>query len=407
MRRATWCAQGEVEMAAETAEQFAALEAQAQILIPVFTGAGHDLVAPAIIQPANVFLDAIGEQLRARTYVFTDQDGAELCLRPDLTVPTCRLHLARNPLKPETPAKYCYNGPAFRYQSQNADALHPREFRQAGIERIGDEAREVAEAQTIALIVRALETAGLKSWSIHLGDLGLLRAILAGGSVPPRWQKRLAEAFWRPDAFRSELKRLTTAPAASARALEFNFKSATLSGDNFFFLQNEVVTFLEKNNLEITGTRTVNEVAERLAGIAEDANAKPLDVMTAKLIENYVAVAGPARAASERIALLLKGANANARFALDAFNRRLDLIAKAGIDLNRVTFSADFGRNLAYYTGLVFEVRAEGLGPDSPVAGGGRYDGLMRLAGAPIDIPAVGAAIHTERLLSVLMGAGM
>lgn len=394
-------------MSAETAQQFVALEAQAQILMPVFMAAGHDLVAPAIIQPANVFLDAVGEQLRARTYVFTDQDGAELCLRPDLTVPVCRLHLARQPVKPETPAKYCYNGPAFRYQPQNADGMHPREFRQAGIECIGDNAREAAEAETVVLIVRALEKAGLKSWSIHLGDLGLLSAILAGAGVAPRWQKRLAGSFGRPDVFHAELKRLATAPGASARALGFSFKSAALGGENLSSLQNELVTFLDSNHLEITGTRTVHEVAERLAEIAEDAAAKPLDAMTAKLIENYAAVSGPARTASERIALLLKGANANAQPALRAFDRRLDLIADAGIDLDRVRFSAVFGRNLAYYTGLVFEVRAEGLGPGSPVAGGGRYDGLMKLAGAATDIPAVGAAIHTERLLAVLMGAAL
>ncbi len=124
-------------MAAETAQKFAALEAQAQVLMSVFAKAGHEAVAPAVIQPADVFLDVIGEALRARTYVFTDPDGAELCLRPDLTVPTCRLHIARH-ADPATAAKYCYNGSAFRFQPQGADAAHPREFRQAGIERFGD-----------------------------------------------------------------------------------------------------------------------------------------------------------------------------------------------------------------------------------------------------------------------------
>ena len=85
------------EMAAETAKQFEALEATSQTVMSVFTKAGFEAVAPAIIQPAGVFLDVIGETLRARTYVFTDPDGDELCMRPDLTVPTCRLHLERHP----------------------------------------------------------------------------------------------------------------------------------------------------------------------------------------------------------------------------------------------------------------------------------------------------------------------
>jgi len=44
------------------------------------------------------------------------------------------------------------------------------------------------------------------------------------------------------------------------------------------------------------------------------------------------------------------------------------------------------------------------LGKGSPIAGGGRYDGLLKAVGAPEQVPAVGSAIHTERLLSVVNG---
>jgi ATP phosphoribosyltransferase regulatory subunit len=100
----------------------------------------------------------------------------------------------------------------------------------------------------------------------------------------------------------------------------------------------------------------------------------------------------------------LNGPGRNGAGALEAYDRRLALLANAGIDLNRVTFSAEFGRTLAYYSGLVFQVYAKGLGTESPLAGGGRYDGLMRAAGASVDVPAVGGAIHTERLLGAVRG---
>src|SRR6185437_1464601 len=163
-------------MAAETTRDFEALEAQAQTLMSVFLKTGYDAVAPAVIQPADVFLDVIGASLRARTYVFTDPDGAELCLRPDLTVPTCRLHLARH-ADGATPARYCYSGSAFRYQPDTADAAHPREFRQAGIER----------------------------FTLRIGDLGLFNALLDALSMPERWRRRLKHHFWRREAFRDEL----------------------------------------------------------------------------------------------------------------------------------------------------------------------------------------------------------
>ena len=392
-------------MAAESTQQFAALEAQAQILMTVFTKAGHESVAPAIIQPANVFLDVIGESLRARTYVFTDPDGAELCLRPDLTVPACRLHIARN-ANPATPAKYCYNGPAFRFQPQGADEVHPREFRQAGVERFGDSQPERAEAETIALIVKALEAAGLKTWTLQIGDLGLFRAVLNAVQMPERWQKRLSEAFWRPDAFRSELQRLTTAPGATAKAMPAELMQV-LVADDVAQTANAIQLYLDAKGIEVIGTRTVEEMAEHLLDVAADISATPLDAKSAGLIESYVRVKGDALSAGQTIGKLLAGTKGGTGAALDAYDRRLALLANAGIPLDRVQFSAEFGRNLEYYTGLVFEVLTPGLDAASAVAGGGRYDALMRAAGSGVDVPAVGGAIHTERLLSVLKGGSV
>ena len=85
--------------------------------------------------------------------------------------------------------------------------------------------------------------------------------------------------------------------------------------------------------------------------------------------------------------------------------RRLELLQAEGIDIEEATFSAEFGRNLEYYTGFVFEIIAPELGERSPIAGGGRYDGLLADVGAPCAVPAVGSCIHTERLLALLHGS--
>lgn len=389
-------------MAAETALDFEALERQAQTLMAAFTKAGHEAVAPAIIQPADVFLDAIGEALRARTYVFTDPDGAELCLRPDLTLPTCRLHLSRH-ADPATKARYCYNGPAFRFQPQGATETHPREFRQAGIERFGDTERENAEAATILLIVKAIEAAGLKDWTMRIGDHGLFRAVLAAADVPERWQQRLSEAFWRPNEFHGEVKRLATSPGEIAgklpKALIESLKAANREAS-----EAAVAAYLDAQGIELIGTRTLGEMTQHMMDVAADAKSAPLPVAAAKVIESYVAISGDAVTSGQRITDLLKGAKHSAGAALDVYDRRLAQLANAGIDLKRVTFDAEFGRNLEYYTGLVFEISAPGLDKDSAIAGGGRYDNLLRSAGAAVDVAAVGAAIHTERLLQAVKG---
>ncbi|MBN1247367.1 MAG: histidine--tRNA ligase [Anaerolineae bacterium] len=58
-------------------------------------------------------------------------------------------------------------------------------------------------------------------------------------------------------------------------------------------------------------------------------------------------------------------------------------------------------RGLDYYTKTVFEVWAEGIGAQSAVCGGGRYDGLAKLLEGP-DTPAVGFAAGMERIVLVM-----
>ena len=49
----------------------------------------------------------------------------------------------------------------------------------------------------------------------------------------------------------------------------------------------------------------------------------------------------------------------------------------------------------------MFQIEAAGL--DEAIAGGGRYDGLLVLSRrAAATVPAIGSAIHTERLLAAV-----
>jgi histidyl-tRNA synthetase len=63
-------------------------------------------------------------------------------------------------------------------------------------------------------------------------------------------------------------------------------------------------------------------------------------------------------------------------------------------------------RGIDYYTGVVFELEAEGLGAQSALAAGGRYDGLAELVGSKQSVPAVGYAAGFERLLLALQLSG-
>jgi histidyl-tRNA synthetase len=57
-------------------------------------------------------------------------------------------------------------------------------------------------------------------------------------------------------------------------------------------------------------------------------------------------------------------------------------------------------RGLDYYTRTAFEIQTTLLGAQSAIAGGGRYDGLVKALGGP-DIPAIGFAIGVDRLAEI------
>lgn len=63
-------------------------------------------------------------------------------------------------------------------------------------------------------------------------------------------------------------------------------------------------------------------------------------------------------------------------------------------------------RGLDYYTRTAFEVTTTALGAQNAVAGGGRYDGLVKALGGP-DIPGVGFAVGMERLLEIIPPLGL
>lgn len=386
-------------MAAESARKFEALEAQAATLLDVFRKGGYEQVAPSIIQPADVLLDQIGEAIRGRTYVFSDLSGAELCLRPDLTVPVSRLYLERHP-RADVEARYCYNGPAFRYQPKDASGTHPREFRQAGIECFGVADHDTADAEVVLLVAEAVQKAGLRQYRFRFGDIALFYALLDALALPERWRLKLRHYFWRPPAFHALLSRLAKGETPNGDGLVAAL-AATLAADDPASAEELVANYLESNGLPLSGNRTLGEITERLLDHVADLRAEPLPREVATVIDYYLAVEASPREALDRIAMIGQGAGIDLGPALYLLSRRFDLLQQGGINVDAASFATEFGRDLEYYSGLVFQVE---IGGDkaSPIAGGGRYDGLLSSVGSPVEVSAVGSAIHTERLLAAV-----
>ena len=93
---------------------------RADALVASYERAGYARVEPAILQPAEPFLDLSGEDIRRRMFLVNDPvGGEELCLRPDLTIPVARDYLAAPAAG--RPAKFCYLGAVFRHREDGPE----------------------------------------------------------------------------------------------------------------------------------------------------------------------------------------------------------------------------------------------------------------------------------------------
>jgi ATP phosphoribosyltransferase regulatory subunit len=378
-------------MTGKSSTEREALARQNAAIMAVFERAGFEHIAPDIIQPADIFLERSGEDIRARTFVFNDPSGQELCLRPDLTVPACRYHLT-HATKPEAETRYCYLGTAFRFPDE---LLSPQEFNQAGIEWYGGDNAIESEARIIKLTISALEAAGLSKLKVTLGDLGLFNALLDDMPMPDRWRRRLRHQFWRPQAFRT-LMDLFAKPSTARRTSI----SENVDAMNHHNALEATANLLAQKQLSLVTDRSITDIASRLAEKHADRSEQPLAPAMLQKIESYLAIEG---SVTDVVTALSKlGGTKAFDQTLTHFTKRTEALEEQGLNPRRFHFNANFGRDLEYYTGLVFQVEVEARNAPLAVAGGGRYDGLLHDLGAKSHIPAVGCAIHTERVKAVM-----
>jgi ATP phosphoribosyltransferase regulatory subunit len=371
------------------AEAIDALNKQARAILGLFASRRYIREEPSILQPADIFLDRSGEEIRRRTFTFADPGGRELCLRPDLTIPICK-HAVESGTK--LPARICYNGLAFRHRP--SEPHRTAQFFQAGAELLGVEDRAVGEREILALAVEALRAAGLENFTVKVGDLGLFGALVDALDVPPQWRARLKRHFWRVGYFEALLSRLTMGASSDQQRL-----LGSLGGLSEAESRAAIEGLMDMVADAPQGARTREEIVERLMEQAADAAALKLDSRVADVITRLLAVSGTAENALGQIAKLTRDAGIALDAPLAAMEARLTALRELGLAPSQVGFAARFGRNMEYYTGFVFELWSRDAEGAVEVAGGGRYDHLLELLGGK-PTTAIGCAIRTERLLA-------
>jgi ATP phosphoribosyltransferase regulatory subunit len=358
----------------------------ADTLLQSFAEAGYERAEPAILQPAEPFLDLSGEDIRKSLYLTTDGSGEELCLRPDLTIPVARDYLAST--RAGQPAGFSYLGPVFRYRPGR-----PSEFLQAGIESFGRQDRAAADAEMLALALKATSAAGADV-EIRTGDVALFIALIDALELYPVWRRRLIKDFNRKITLEQDLERLTVASATTRN--EYEGVLAALAGSDRKAALALVTDLMSIAGTTAVGGRTVAEIADRfLEQSTLKGGALPRNALN--LLKRFLGISGTPAEAIAALRSLAADASLDIAAAIDQLEARIGFMAQHGIDLSKVRFATAFGRGLDYYTGFEFELHRKGNGVE-PLVAGGRYDGLLSQLGAAAPIPAVGFSIWVEAL---------
>ena len=366
-----------------------ARDKRAEALVASFERAGYTRVAPAILQPAEPFLDLSGEDIRKRMFLTSDPHGRELCLRPDLTIPVSRDYLA-SPTAGKAHG-FCYLGQVFRHRQNESG-----EFLQAGIESFGRPDIAAADAEMLALGLDTTAHYGLATPDVRIGDVGLFAALIAALDLAPAWKRRLIKDFNHKTSLAQDLERLTIS-ATHARP-EYQGVLAALAGSDPKGAHALVTDLLSIAGISAVGGRSVGEIADRFLEQAALGAQTSLPRETRALIERFLAVAGDPDEAAAELRTIAKDGSLKLNAALDLFESRTGFLAARGVDVRRIKFSTAFGRGLDYYTGFVFELHDPQGRAAGQLVAGGRYDGLLTRLGSARPIPAVGFAAWIERL---------
>ena len=359
---------------------------------------GYQVLSPPILEYTELFLRKSGGQLASRMYTLTDPGGNLVSMRPEFTCSIMR-HLVEVD-DWAVPYRLQYCGPVFRYEEGERGL---RQFTQVGAELLGA-GGPMADAEGLGLAKGALSALGSTATQLTLGDIAVHRVLLEACGLSERAINFVLGA----------LQDLVHSPDGSERTWAQADKLGLLTTEDDG--SGQLPTLLRemdgpharrllKGMLELAGTeegavgqRTSDEVVERLLRKAQAAD-DPVHLRRGmEAAGTLAAVKGqPSEALANARALLREyGAPANQ---LDNLARSLELLENT--DSGPGTVKLDFGlaRELAYYTGIIFEVTDD---DGTSLGGGGRYDGLARALGSPYELPAFGFAYSLEAVLETM-----
>ena len=336
-------------------------------IINTFKSNGFVLSEPDVLLDSEHIIQRSGENFRRSMLTFENEDGKVMCLRPDLTVASCIKFLEN-----KSKSKIYYSGQAYRRgDKKSSDLIND----QLGIEILGSKNQLQDDFKVIKTILNSAAKIKNKKIKVKVGDIGLFKKLVNSLDMPERWKLRLIRHFWRPKYFEELLDRLDK---------NSDIDSVTFDTDKKRFYEMK-----KMNQNKLIAGRSILEILKRFDKKIKDPRSFSEGKKIAKILRSFLKINCKLSELDKKLSDFKNQNNLKEEIFKDF--KSIQNLKKLN---QEIYFSTNFGRDIEYYTGIVFEV----FSGNKEIARGGRYDDLLKSLGAKKNIQAVGAAINLKNI---------
>lgn len=339
-----------------------------------------------VLEGTDLLLKKSGGTLASKMYSFVDPGGRNISLRPEFTSSVVRAYLNEE-IDSKITTKVFYYGQIFRYSTENVSNL--REYTQVGCEVIGAS----SQASDTEVLMTAIKGTNrfLKDCSIRIGHMGIINQILNELNLSDRLKFFISEHLNMIKEGDSGINKLKEMALKLGLISDMPNGELSTNEDRGELLQ----SYLKNMGMYNLGVRTIDEIQTRFLNKGIYAQSVESFVSTLKSMYEIISIKGEY---NEILSHLSTNCSQKVIEIIKDLAEVIELINQSS-ELNNIEIDLTLGREIPYYTGLVFQIISEYEGEDIIVSQGGRYDDLVGVLGNnQISTPALGFAWNLDAL---------
>lgn len=166
-------------------------------ILEIFHLYGYQDIETPTFEFFDIFHESRGSVKAREMFKFFDRDNHTLVLRPDETPAIARC-VTKYFTEEDMPLRLCYLERTFINNTSYQGRL--KEAAQTGVELIGDDSSD-ADAEILAMVIRALKAAGLTEFQVELGEVDFFRGLLEEAGMDEEMEEKLRELIENKNYF--------------------------------------------------------------------------------------------------------------------------------------------------------------------------------------------------------------